>query len=76
MEDSLRLGHLNDCSLYPKFNDLRYLILENDFDIFAVTETWLDNRIQSEDIGIDGYVFVRRDRASRGWSWYVFTRIF
>nr|CAI5857215.1 unnamed protein product [Callosobruchus analis] len=48
------------------FDQISSLLSVNRYDIFAVTETWLNKDILSEAVAIDGYEFYRRDRAGRG----------
>ena len=54
---SFKFGHLNIRSLNndDKFDELSFLLKENNFHIFALTETWLKNRISSENFRISGY---------------------
>ena len=47
-------------------NYFQTLIYSRSFDIFAVTETWLDDRIQDKEILPTGYSIFRRDRNSHG----------
>lgn len=42
------------------------MILSENFDIFALSETWLSDLIDSSLINIPGYQFIRCDRKSRG----------
>lgn len=42
------------------------LVLDNRFDIFVVSETWLSENISTQVIGIPGYQLVRSDREGRG----------
>ena len=65
---SFSLGHLNVRSLNirEKFEEISYLIKENNFDIFAVSETWLNEHISSECFSIPGYnQIIRLDREGR-----------
>ena len=45
----LKFGHLNVRSLNrdDKFDEISELVKENGFDVFAVTETWLNDRVSS-----------------------------
>ena len=40
----------------------QHTIEEHDFDIFTVSETWLDSTIDNQVIQIPGFVFLRQDR--------------
>lgn len=64
---NLLIAHLNVRSLFTGFNEFQNLIFDNNYDIVAVTETWLTNNIPSNVVNLNGYKFVRRDRnGSRG----------
>ena len=61
----LKLGHLNVRSLnvVDKFEEIALIILNEDFKIFALSETWLNSLIPSELFDIPGYCSLyRRDR--------------
>nr|CAH7769489.1 unnamed protein product [Callosobruchus chinensis] len=62
----MRFAHLNIRSLPAKVSLLRELILEEQYDIFGLTETWLSSNIGSDLLDITGYTFIRRDRDGRG----------
>lgn len=62
----LKIGHLNARSLFTGFDTLKLLMFENDYDIFAISETWLSNNIPSHTVDIQGYKLFRRDRDGRG----------
>lgn len=42
------------------------VIYEQNIDILAVSETWLNENIASQLVSIRGYTFLRRDRGGRG----------
>ena len=50
-------GHLNARSLNrdDKFDEISELVKENGFDVFAVTETWFNDRVSSDCLQIPGY---------------------
>ena len=50
----LKFGHLNVRSLNneDKFDELSILVKENNFHIFALTETWLYNSVNSDSLHI------------------------
>nr|CAH7716587.1 unnamed protein product [Callosobruchus chinensis] len=62
----MRFAHLNIRSLPAKVSLLRELILEEQYDIFGMTETWLSSNIGSDLLDITGYTLIRRDRDGRG----------
>jgi hypothetical protein len=64
----LKFGHSNVISLNneDKFDELAILVKENNFHIFALTETWLNNSINSDSFHITGYnPIIRLDREGR-----------
>ena len=64
----LNFGHLNVRSLnnQDKFDELSLIIKDNNFHVFAVSETWLNNNISSENFNILGYNSIMRlDRIGR-----------
>lgn len=62
----MHIAHLNICSIVPKFYRFKDHLLNSNFDIFGITETWLNDNIPSELIKVDGFNLVRVDRPSRG----------
>src|SRR3978361_1899351 len=61
-----KFGHLNVRSLMNGFDDFKNYLVMGDFDIFAVSETWLCPNIASDAVRVPNYHFLRRDRGSRG----------
>ena len=51
---SFKFGHLNARSLNgdDKFDEISELVKENGFDVFAVTETWLNDQVSSDCLEI------------------------
>nr|CAH7760131.1 unnamed protein product [Callosobruchus chinensis] len=49
-----------------KLDNIKNVLNNNRIDILAIGETWLDSRIETTFVNIDGYTFLRRDRGSRG----------
>lgn len=62
----LSLGHLNVRSLLNKFNVLLEHVRAEDYDVFGVSESWLNQGIDSGAVRIPNYSFVRQDRPTRG----------
>ena len=56
----------NARSLVNQLNSFQSYILSRDFDLIAITETWLTNSILNGEILPSDYVVYRRDRTSRG----------
>ena len=48
----LKFGHLNVRSLnnQDKFDELSLIIKDNNFHIFAISETWLNNDISNDNV--------------------------
>lgn len=44
---------------------LRLLLKSNPFDIFIVSETWLNSSILNYGLSVEGYSFVRQGRRGR-----------
>ena len=66
--DSLTLQHVNIRSIKSgqKLIDLHADTLNNNSAIVAVTETWLDNTIDSSEIELPGFQVIRKDRNRNG----------
>ncbi len=57
---------LNCRSLPPKIDNLRLLPEAQHPHVIALCETWLDNSIKDQEMTIEGYFLVRRDRNRHG----------
>lgn len=71
--NQFKVAHLNCRSISPsansfKLDELRSILSGNLFDVFAISETWLNREILNQAVGIAGYKFCRNDRPypSRG----------
>ena len=62
----LKIAHLNVRSLLPKSNELRLSLEKLCFDVFSVTESWLDDSVDDHEVQIDGYQIIRADRNRHG----------
>nr|CAI5840302.1 unnamed protein product [Callosobruchus analis] len=49
-----------------KREDIKTILYNNNIDVLAISETWLNEKIETSYVTIDGYTFLRRDRGSRG----------
>ena len=58
----IKVAHINVNGLFNKLAEIRLLLQETRFDIFGVSETHLKGDIKDEQITIDGYKLVRKDR--------------
>lgn len=61
-----KLGHLNVRSLLPKFTDVKNHIISNNYEIFAISETWLSRCVSDNVISVPNYHLLRKDRVGRG----------
>ena len=62
----MKIAHLNVRSLISGFDKFKHLVCEHDFDIVALSETWLSNDVDSDTIKLQGYNLFRKDRVGRG----------
>ena len=58
----LKISHLNIRSMYPKLDSIRLLLKDQSFDIFTISETWLNPTITRQELLIPGYTILRQDR--------------
>ena len=71
----LRVAHLNVRSLVDKMDDMGHLVQYKWFDIFTVSETWLNPTILDNELNLTGYIVVRHDRnIKRGGGMAIFVR--
>lgn len=61
----LKICNINVCSITSKFNEFRDLV-RDEFDVIAVSETWLTKDIEDNVIAIKDYQLFRLDRDGRG----------
>ncbi|XP_033096710.1 GATA zinc finger domain-containing protein 15-like, partial [Anneissia japonica] len=57
-----KIGHLNIQSLRNKVDLLKAFLYDCKFDIFSISETWLNGNIEDNEILIDGFKICRLDR--------------
>ena len=57
---------MNTRSIVNKLIHFHTLIYSKDYDIIAITETWLSDNILDQEIIPTGYTIYRNDRPSRG----------
>ena len=64
---NVKIAHLNVRSLKCRehFVLVKYAVLENKFDIFTVSETWLNSSVTDLEIEIPGYAIYRIDRQAK-----------
>lgn len=68
----VKLAHLNVRSVFTKFDVFKAYLISESVDVFAVSETWLNEGDDPEEYGVDrlaevpDYKLVRADRQGRG----------
>lgn len=60
------MSHVNVRSLISSFQLFTDLIVDNDFTVIALSETWLSPNVSSQQLKLTDYDLVRSDRESRG----------
>ena len=53
--ERLTIAHLNVWSLLPKIDEVRNILSQYRYDIFAISESWLHDCILDSEIEIRGY---------------------
>ena len=75
----LKISHLNIRSMYPKLDAIRLLLRDQPFDIFTISETWLNPTITDQELLIPGYTILWQDRSRKlggGIAVYIFVMEF
>jgi len=62
----LEFGHVNIRSITANFHNFRNYLLSSNYDIFALTETWLAPHFDVQLIAIPGFNFCHLPRQTRG----------
>ena len=65
-EQGLKVAHLNVDRIRSKLSQIRILLQEVKFDILAVSESKISNKIEDNVIKIEGYNIYRSDRNVNG----------
>ena len=65
--EGLKIASLNVNSLLKHIDELRVLLEKYTFDILAINESKIDNRIPDNEIHVIGYDLIRNDR-NRYWG--------
>ena len=61
-QSKLKCVCMNARSVVNKIKELKLLVEEENVDVVAITETWLNETITDEEMNISGFVLFRRDR--------------
>ena len=62
----LKIGCLNTRGLPSKTDKLKMILDECKFDIMGVCETFIDSNVADNEISLDGYSIVKKNRNIRG----------
>jgi hypothetical protein len=76
-KSKIKIAHLNFRSLKKRDHllQLRCLVKVKDYDVFAVSESWLNSTISNAEVEIEGYKLSRLDRTRKSGGWVcVYTR--
>ena len=71
----LTIGCLNIRGLIGKIDELRFLVLECNFDIIGLCETFLDDTIADHEIIINGFNVIGRDRNRDGFIFFMIKKV-
>ena len=73
-QKGLKMLHLNIRSLLRNIDEVKLLLTQNIVHIFSVNETWLDESVSNDEINIDGFRVVRKDRNRNGGGIAIYIR--
>ena len=62
----LAMACLNINSLISHMDDLKILMYDTNIDILAINETKLDNSVLNNEVHLDGYEIIGKDRYTNG----------
>ncbi|MEW8547323.1 MAG: endonuclease/exonuclease/phosphatase family protein, partial [Candidatus Thiodiazotropha sp.] len=63
----LHICHLNIHYLYPKLDEVKILLSNQaNIDILCLCETFLNEQFSDDELKIDGFDFIRKDRQAQG----------
>ena len=65
-QKGLHFLHINTRSLLSKIDEIRIMATKTNAAVIGVTETWLDASVPDQEINIDNYVVLRKDRDRHG----------
>lgn len=60
------VSFFNIRSIVPHFQALITKIIDENYDVVGLSETWLTPKVDSQILNIKGYEFIRLDRVTRG----------
>ena len=62
----IKVCHLNVCSLVPKLEEIKIILMQTNIDVLALSETWLTPAIPDSFLEITNYDLHRNDRTGKG----------
>ena len=62
----IKIGCLNGRGLFGKIDEIKLILTECKFDIMGVCETFMDCNISDNEISVQGYSFVKKNRTRHG----------
>ena len=66
LNKGLHICHLNVHYLYPKLDEIKILLHEQNIDILCLCQTFLNQEFCDDELKINGYDFIRKDRQTHG----------
>ena len=73
-EKGLKIVHLNVHYLYPKLDEIKIILANQNIDILCLSETFLNNTFSNNELLIDNYKMFRKDRSTMGGGLVIYTR--
>ncbi|XP_042236588.1 uncharacterized protein LOC121875911 isoform X2 [Homarus americanus] len=70
----LHFVHINIRALFRKMPEIKILLFKTNAAVFSISESWLDESVTDEQIGIEGYSLERLDRNKYGGGVCVYIR--
>ena len=70
----LHITHLNIHYLYPKRDETKCLLSQQNIDILCLCETFLSIEFLDSELNILDYNFIRKDRQTHGGGLIIYTR--
>jgi exonuclease III len=62
VNSKLKCLYMNARSIVNKKKELELTVTEENLDVIAITETWLNKNVTDEEMSIKGYTLFREDR--------------
>lgn len=69
LQSGLRCGHININGIRSKLDEVKLLLDESSLDLLAITETHLSDNVDDDEIMIENYSLIRKDRMGTKNHW-------